>query len=229
MSSEEKATDYRLQAAEKPVDVEAKGADDSAPEDDSPQEGDILEPGDHLIEVVTQVPCRREILTTGLRRVGFTHVLHDQSRVRSGAVFAVREHRFVGRLAQAITLHQRDVLQWHYVRRLAAAADKGASATTDVNDYRLTVEPFDLVPGTTYETLFMSKMKTQPNRAAVEDHLNEMGFGVEKLTMIQRDVRLRERPNASLNVWFGLLTWEADVSTFLTDADPFYFETMRSV
>ena len=192
-------------------------------DDDVPQEGDILEPGGHLIELATNVPCRQEVLLAGLQRIGFRNVLFDQSRARSSAHFPVREHRCVGELMLPVQIHQTDKMRWTYVRRMSL------DTARDVNrDFRLKLVSFELETGTLYEAIFISRDRTQPTRQIVEQHLNEMGFIPVKLAALHRDKRLEARSAASVSVWFGLLQWDAPPS-YVTEDDPFYFEELVAV
>lgn len=192
-------------------------------DDETPQDGDILEPGLHLLEVVTQVPCRREVLLEGLSRIGFKGLLPDQSRIRAEAAFPTREHRVIGDLTRGVTLHQRDIMEWTYVRRLAMT-----NVGREMKDYRLKLSAFDLEPGVRYEALFMSRARTQPSRKIVEEHLNDMGFVIDKLTAVQRDARIIGRQTTSVTIWFGILEWDS-VASPVTEDDPFYFEELIAI
>lgn len=194
--------------------------DDEELDDETPQDGDILEPGLHLIELATRVPCRREILLEGMKRIGFDGILADQSRARTEQSFAIREHRFIANLTRSVTIHQREAMTWTYARRLTMQ-----NIGRDVRDYRLKLEAFSLEPGVLYEALFMSRERTQPSRTVVEDHLSTMGFATLQLTAVQRDARITGRQQTSVTIWFGLLEWDSTAS-IVTEEDPFYFEEL---
>lgn len=194
--------------------------DDVEEGDDTPLDGDTLAPGYHLIELATAVPCRQDVLLAGLSRIGFQGIRTDRSRPIPS--FAVREHRFIGDLKQAVMLHQKDAMQWTFARPLSV--DVGRSIRT----FRLRLEAFELEPGTLYEALFLTRERSQPTRAIVEQHLSEMGFIPIKLVSLQDDIRLDTRPDTSVAIWFGLLEWDAPASV-LTEEDPFYFEDLVAV
>ena len=207
------------------AEVEGDDPDDLGEEedDDVPQEGDILEPGGHLVELATNVPCRQDLLLGGLQRIGFKNVLFDQSRSRSAAQFPIREHRFVGDLTRAVQVHQQDKMRWTYARRIAL------DTTRDINkDFRLKLVSFELEPETVYEAVFVSRDRSQPTRQIIEQHLNEMGFIAVKLAALHRDKRIEARSAASVSVWFGLLQWDAPPSV-VTEDDPFYFEDLLPI
>ena len=219
-------TNVKASAEDETTALEAatdEGSLEDEPDDDTPQDGDILEPGLHLIELVTRTPCRRDVIVEGLRRMGFDGALPDQSRARAEQSFPIREHRLIGDLKQSITLHQRDIMQWTYARRLAMS-----NIGRDPREYRLRLETFDLEPGVLYEALFLSREQTQPSRAIVEENLNEMGFIPVKLSAIHRNARIPGRQQTSVTSWFGLLEWDSTPCQVSED-DPFYFEELIAI
>jgi hypothetical protein len=206
---------------------------DEAPVDDSPQEGDLLAPGDYFIEMMTSSPVRREVLSAGLNQRGFADVWHDQSRARGDAAFAVREHRFVGRLTRPIRIHQQERIRWMVTRRI------GIDVLREVKDLRNKHTAFDLVPGTLYEGFFQSSppppsLRGIPLRQVVEQTLDEMGFIPHKLIALRRDVPSPYTrgglTNQTVTLWFGFLEWDCNgPAGFVTTEDPFYFEELTAL
>lgn len=186
-----------------------------------PQDGDVLEPGEHLIELETVRILPREVLTEGMRRIGFGEVLIDQSEPPQGRSALVRHHRLVGRLDRAVTIANRDDTRWTYARHL-----KTPNVTTPPT--RLKIEAFDLHPGRVYEARFISRMRSQPTRDMVDHDLREMGWEVLKLAALRRDVRDPKRPNVSKTVWFGILFWDSPES-LITEDEPFVFEDVTAL
>ena len=209
------------------ADASAPAEPPSAP-DQTPQEGDPLDPGDYLVEVASSTPMRREILSAGLQRAGFSEVWHDQSRARGDAAFAVREHRFVGRLTRPIQVHHQPRIRWTFVRQLAT------DALCEVKDLRHRHVAFDLVPHMVYEAVFLSSpppptLRGIPLRQVVEQTLNEMGFIPHKLAALRRDVPTAPGPKGqTVTLWFGFLEWDGPQG-ITTDEDPFYFEHLTQL
>ena len=213
-------------------DDEADGGDEV---DDEVPDGTVLEPGYHIFEIATRAPCKQDVLLAGLTRLGITSIRLDQSRPRSAAQLAVREHRFLANVTKRLELHQeRGAVRWLFAQALdetiaslfARSAGSAVHGTlVDVRSFRFKLEAYDLEQGMLYEALFLSRERSQPTRLVVEEHLNEMGFMIHSLTCIQKDVRLADRPGVSVALWFGLLEWDAPASV-VTEDDPFYFESL---
>ena len=199
--------------------------DDDYVGDDEVPDGTVLEPGYHLFEVATALPCKQDVLLAGLTRLGVTNVRLDQSRPRSAAQLPVREHRFLANVTKRLQLHQpvspdsSSVIRWLFAQAL------DTDVAGDVRSFRLKLETYSLERSVLYESLFLSRERSQPTRQIVEEHLNEMGFMIHTLTCIQRDLRLADRPGVSVALWFGLLEWDAPASA-VTEDDPFYFESL---
>ena len=198
-------------------DDEADGGDEV---DDEVPDGTVLEPGYHIFEIATRIPCKQDVLLAGLTRIGIASIRLDQSRPRSAAQLAVREHRFLANVTKRLELHQeRGAVRWLFAQAL------DADVTKDVRSFRFKLEAYDLEQGMLYEALFLSRERSQPTRLVVEENLNVMGFMIHALTCIQKDVRLADRPGVSAALWFGLLEWDAPAS-IVTEEDPFYFESL---
>ena len=206
---------------------EPEEEDEQEPDDEVP-DGTILEPGYHVFEIATATPCKQDVLLAGLTRLGIVNVRLDQSRPRSAAQLPVREHRFLANVTKRLELHQPGApgapngggaVRWLFAQAL------DTDVTKDVRSFRLKLEAYDLERGMLYESLFLSRERSQPTRQIVEEHLSEMGFMIHTLTCIQKDVRLADRPGVSVALWFALLEWDAPEST-VTEDDPFYFESL---
>ena len=210
----------QTRTSEPPEDEHEPSEDEHQPsEDDEVPEGTVLEPGYHVFEVATAMPCRQDTLLAGLTRLGLAGIRVDQSRPRSAAQLPVREHRFLANVTKRLELHQRGVVRWLFAQAL------DTEVAREVKNFRLKLEAYNLERGMLYETLFLSRERSQPTRQIVEEHLNEMGFIIESLTCIERDLRLADRPGVSVALWFGLLEWDAPASV-VTEDDPFYFESL---
>ena len=217
-------------AREPSVESEEEGeATDDEPTDDEVADGTVLEPGYHLFEVATAIPCKQDVLLAGVTRLGIANVRLDQSRTRSAAQLALREHRFLANVTKRLELHQpnggsgRDgAVRWLFAEPLDTEPRVLAG---DVRNFRLKLEAYDLEPHMLYEALFFSRERSQPTRQTVEEYLNEMGFMIQSLTCIQRDLRLPDRPGVSIALWFGILEWDSTESV-VTEDDPFYFESL---
>ena len=210
------------------VDESEPDEDEQAPDDDEVPDGTVLEPGYHVFEVATATPCKQDILLAGLTRLGISNVRLDQSRARSAAQLPVREHRFLANVTKRLELHQPGApgapnggggVRWLFAEAL------DTDITKDVRSFRMKLEAYDLEPSMLYESLFLSRERSQPTRQIVEEHLNEMGFMIHTLTCIQKDLRLADRPGVSVALWFALLEWDAPASV-VTEDDPFYFESL---
>ena len=212
-----------LEPPEPDQDDEGEGEDDEEADGGVP-DGTTLEPGHHLIEVATAMPCRQDVLLAGLSKLGFAGLRLDQSRARGAAQLPVREHRFLANVTKRVALHQKGVVNWLYAQELVT----DMTVAQDMRTFRLKLEAYALEKGDLYEAVFLSRERSQPTRQIVEEHLNEMGFFVDALTCIQRDVRLPDRPGVSTALWFGLLEWSAPAS-FVSEDDPFYFEQLTKV
>ena len=189
-------------------------------------DGTMLEPGPHFLEIATLTPCRHDVLLAGMSKLGFDSIRLDQSRARSAAQLPVREHRFLAHVSKRVVLHQTDhgVVRWLYAQALTT----DMATASDIGKFRLKLEAYPLEKGALYETVFLSRERSQPTRQIVEEHLDEMGFFIEALTCIQRDMRLADRPGVSTALWFGLLEWTAPPSV-VTEDDPFYFERLTKI
>lgn len=186
-------------------------------EDLTPEEGDVLQAGDHLIELEIERACPREVLADGLRRMGFSEVLLDQSAPSVPSAPSrsrVREQRFVGRLARSISVHQLAEARWTYARRLR---------TDILSELKLKFTDHPLSSGKIYEARFLSRMRSQPTRPMVEIDLHEMGWDVLKLSALRRDMRIPGRASASVTLWFAVLRW-VGADSYVSEDDPFYFE-----
>ena len=208
---------------------EDEQATDDEPTDDEVADGTVLEPGYHLFEVATAIPCKQDVLLAGLTRLGIANVRLDQSRARSTAQLPLREHRFLANVTKRLVLHQPNggsghdgAVRWLFAEPLDTEPRVLAG---DVRNFRLKLEAYDLEPHMLYEARFFSRERSQPTRQTVEEYLNEMGFMIQSLTCIQRDLRLPDRPGVSVALWFGLLEWDSTES-IVTEDDPFYFESL---
>ena len=205
------------------VDEVEPDEDEQAPDDDEVPDGTILEPGYHIFEVATAIPCKQDVLLAGLTRLGIGNVRLDQSRPRSAAQLPVREHRFLANVTKRLELHQeRGSARWLFAE---AIDTEERLLTGSVHTFRMKLEAYNLEPSMLYESLFLSRERSQPTRQIVEEHLNEMGFMIHTLMCIQKDLRLADRPGVSVALWFALLEWDAPASV-VTEDDPFYFESL---
>ena len=206
---------------EEPADIEENEEySDHGDEDLVPEEGDLLEPGDYLVELETIRALPREIMAEGFRRHGFAEVRADLSIRPHEKRSLVHEHRFLGRLARPIRVRNQDDARWTYARKLKM----DALAT----DLRFKLTPFSLVPGKLYECRFLSRMRTQPTRAMVENDLSEMGWDSLHLSALRSDTKIPGRTNASVTLWFGIMIWDGPES-MVSEDDPFYFEDVVEV
>ena len=228
----------RIDQISERLEVDENPEEDEQAEDDEVPDGTVLEPGYHVFEVATAIPCKQDVLLAGLTRLGITSIRLDQSRPRSAAQLPVREHRFLANVTKRLELHQeRGAVRWLFAEaldettaslfaRFARSPVHGALVGTgDVRSFRMKLEAYDLEPSMLYESIFLSRERSQPTRQIVEEHLNEMGFMIHTLTCIQKDLRLADRPGVSVALWFALLEWDAPASV-VTEDDPFYFESL---
>ena len=208
---------FTTAAPTEPEKDERDEQDEQAADDEVP-EGTVLEPGYHIFEVATAVPCKQDMLIVGLSRLGLASIRLDQSRARSAAQLPVREHRFLANVTKRLGLHQHGAMRWLFAHALDTDVTHEVKSASQL-------EAFNLERGTLYEALFLSRERSQPTRQIVEEHLNDMGFIIESMSCMQRDMRFDDRPGVSLALWFGLLEWDAPPSV-VTEDDPFYFASL---
>jgi hypothetical protein len=174
----------------------------------------VLDVGCHLVDLHIARPTSQEVLTEGLGRIGFSDVLLDQepSSIREDGSRVVR---FAGRLARPIALVDTPSLTW--------GESHPVSLDLTDSDLRERTEPFRLVQNTRYELRLVARMKAQPNRVAFEECLAAMGFRIDRMIALKRDMRIRGRPNTSATLWYGFATW-LHAHSYTVPDDPFYFE-----
>lgn len=187
-------------------------------EDLTPRDGDILQAGDHFIELETR-PYPQEMLVEGLRRRGFTEILLDQNPEQIARKTLARKQRFLGRLSRPIIVHQQPRDRWTYVRRL----------NTNVwSNPKLKFCDYQLIKNHLYETRFLSRMRSTPTRPMVEDDLDQMGWDVLHLSALRRDMRIPGRDTTSVTLWFAILRWD-EADSYVSEDDPFYFEDVKGI
>lgn len=201
--------------------IAADGDDEDEDEDPLPlpEDGQVLSPGDYLVELETILPCKREWLVEGFRQIGFSEVLLDQHPAPREKTALVREHCLIGRLTRPVRIKNQSDARWLCARRLKLNV---------LADLRGKIVPYALVPGKTYECRFLSRMKSQPTREMVEADLDEMGWDVLKLSALRRDIRVEGRDKTSVTLWFGILVWE-ETESYITEEDPFYFDDVVEI
>lgn len=179
----------------------------------------ILPVGCHLVDLRIARPTTQEILTEGLGRIGFDNVTLDQEPspiAENGS----RVVRFVGRLPRPIGLVDTSAIAW--------GESHPVSLDLASTDLRERTEPFRLVQGARYELRLVARMKAQPNRIAFEECLAAMGFRIDRMIALKRDMRIRGRPNTSATLWYGFATW-IHAHSYTVPDDPFYFEDVLAV
>jgi len=196
----------------------------SGPDPYVPEDGTVLEPGDHLVELELLRPCAPEVMEEGLARMGWSEVLLDLSvkKPPKGQEHAPWDlddaggtrFRFVGRLEAPIRIRQHEQIRWLYAHRVSF---------DPLGDLKLTLVTHPLESGRAYEIRFLSRLRAQPTRADVSAALALMGWEAIQLTAMKKDMRLPKRPGASVTLWLGIARWAAPMS-YITAEDPFYFE-----
>lgn len=173
-----------------------------------------LPPGQYLVEVAVppEFSLSAEVLGKGLVAMGFERVVPDQSEK------GVECRRVVADLGRSCVLLDTPLLRWS-VRPI------GIDVFGDL-EYRL--KPLDVVKDRAYELLFIARMKAHPTREAVTKTLEEMGFGVDVLSLLKKDTRIPGYPGASATLWYGVATWRGPTNYVNTD-DLFIFEEVRAI
>lgn len=213
-----KADEPPVSATKEDASLHAETAANPDP-DPLPEDGDVLAPGDYLVELETILPCKKENLVEGFRRMGFSEVLLDQHPLPQPKSALVREHCLIGRLARPIRIKNQSDARWLCARRLKLNV---------LTELRGKLVPYSLVPEKTYECRFLSRMKSQPTREMVEADLDEMGWDILKLTALRRDMRVEGREKTSVTLWFGVLVWDG-AESYVTEEDPFYFDDLVEI
>ncbi len=210
-------------------------ATESPPLDEQqPEEDYILQPGDHLVELLTRYPLAPDALSAALDARGWTAIavdeLTDEDPASFGPIWDAEPGRaftrFVGKLERPFRPLPSPMIEWVHSHPIRL--------NTFANIQRLTTLPFALRTGATYEIRFVSRLKGQPTRGAVIDGLGAMagakqkGFSVHKLSALKRNIRLPDRPNASAILWYCLAKWEGP-NSYIVIEDPFFFEDVVEV
>ena len=126
--------------------------------------------------------------------------------------------RFIGHLASPLPVTPPEGMAWVYVRRLSV---------TPFRDLTLTLRPWQLQSGRTYEFRILVRDRAAPTAEDIKQRLGEMGFAPMKLALVKRNIRLPRRPT-SLSLWYGIAQWMGAPSV-VTVEDPLYFEEMQEV
>lgn len=181
-----------------------------------------IEPGDYLVEMELGGEIAKEDLLAGLARIGWQGPPDDPDRLPiDGPVPDVFTGlvRFVGALRQTIVLHDTPLVRWTFVHR----------ATFPVfNSFRFTFRMFPLRRAQRYEMRFLVRMRTAPTRDAVAALLEKMGFQVEKISLLKKDMRLPDRPGSQISHWYGIGRWSL-ASAYVVEDDPLFFEDLAAL
>lgn len=185
----------------------------------------ILEPGDYFVELEvspddTLIECSKltaEALEAGLHAIGWDEVELDHSRSHRSTDPV---WRFVGRVEhRTLALRDTPLLRWIETRPLTI------DPFADLPIY-LHVYPFDLIKGETSEIRMLSWLPTHQTREEVIVGLNTMGFSVQNLSALRKNMHLPDRPGASVTLWVLIgARWEK-AKTIVTIGEPFLFESM---
>ena len=208
-------------------------SDDASPEAGGPPvsgyqvelvDGATLVPGDYHAELETSAWCRPETLERGLVEIGFTRVRIDIPPNASGLAGTLR---FCARILSPVTIRQRAVLRWSYVRRLSFDPLSDLSGGVHYHEVKAGVYEVRFVNRAVVRREDRERLAGQkdPLRALTIERLADYGWETLHLTAVQRDMRVPGRAGASCILWIGLLRWTAKRS-YTTDDEPFQFENV---
>lgn len=180
---------------------------------------DVLQPGQYLVELETLEgrSVGADALVLGLSRMGWSKVCLDASlTVKEDA--ELQHVRFVGELESLLVPVDTPFLRWVRITRSEAVDVFGEL------EYRL--KPIEVETGRLYELLFIARTKSHRTKDDVLKALADMGFQVDVLSLLKRDMRVPGYPGASAGLWFGLAFWRGPEGYVNAD-DAFVFEAVE--
>jgi hypothetical protein len=213
----------------------------------------VLAPGAHLVELEFARPVPEAVLRDALARMAFEDVILDASTTAISSKIPPRaspeslipdlwtgwrewggiadphddaaiRYRFVARLVAPLQTFDTPHVRWLFVHELPLAVHEAEGAAVE----RSPAIGAELARGATYGFRFLTRMLSQPTRAAVCEALAVMGFRPHKVIMLKRNMRIPGLPNASVARWYGIGRWEC-ADSVLTGDDPLFFEEIASI
>jgi len=127
--------------------------------------------------------------------------------------------RFLARLRRPVMVQNKPGMSWLSIVPLAV--DPYAPCL-------FTLSTKSLETGRTYDVRFFSRDKKAPRREDVARGLEGMGFDMDKLIAMRRNVTLPGRPGGGLTLWVGRGTWLRPDSLIVAE-DPFFFEDAKPI
>jgi hypothetical protein len=125
-------------------------------------------------------------------------------------------YRFVANTPMSMTLKPGDDISWA-ARRVTI--DPYA-------DVMLSTRAFPLLHGITYDMLVLGRDRNARSRGDIWTLAEAMGFDMNAISLLRRDIRLPGRPNASYSRWLLVGTWKGP-DTITTAEEPLIFEQVE--
>ncbi len=187
-----------------------------------------LEAGTYLIEVSFGRPCGPDVLQDALRVLGFVDVTLDQSLIMrlepekeeewTSKVPSSSRYRFVANLKSELSLMDSSEVTWGFTHLVKH--DPFSDLSSQMKHAYL------VLPKERYEMRFLQRRIFQDKnifRARATKALEQMGFSVEKLLCLHRDMRLPDI--GAVCLWLALGKWEKGQSLIHIE-DPLFFQDL---
>lgn len=208
----------------------------------------VIFPGFHLLELEFPRSITEDTLKNALSRIGFQNIVIDQS-ISNTPVISIQSpkpvidmwkkwhewgnpleqldsfenpvrYRVIGEISFPIQIRNTESIKWIYVHQLSF------NPLEDREKFEFI--PFDLEKNTTYDLLFLARMKSKPTKESICETLAILGFIPQKVIATKRNMRIPGRPNTSITRWFAVAKWDGSNSV-ISSEDPLFFHEVTAV
>lgn len=174
-----------------------------------------LTAGDFFLELVFERPISADNLISGMAMAGFSEIIVDLPTKKSTSELLPENEvvRVIAKLDIDIAVTNINGIRWKTCHKLAFDP--------------FTKVPDNLVPHTLrtdelYELRFLARIVKQATKENVFEALKTMGWQPVQLSLLKHNMRLPNRPGASVTLWMAMAKWTGPMS-YISEEDPFFF------